>query len=207
MTALVLHTERLSPYGWTAALVAAEKGVPYRLAPIVSGSPEHLRLHPFGKMPVLQHGEIVIYETLAIAHYIDRAFEGPALQPTEALAQARVLQWISVVNGYAFPVMNQLIKARLASLWRGEPPDENLLDGLREALVHQLRLIDQTLAAHPFLVGESLTLADAFLFPQLHYASTTPEGQAGLAEAPATQAWLDRLRARPSFAVTNPSAG
>lgn len=204
MSTLILHTDPLSPYGWTAALIATEKGVSYDLHPVDTTQPAHRRLHPFGKMPVLQHGEILVYETLAIAHYIDRAFAGPALQPVDHLAQTHVLRWISIVNSYIFPVMNGLIKERMAPVWRDTPVDEEALASFRAPLAEQLALIDETVSAHRFLAGDKLTLADAFLLPHLHYASLTPEGAEALAETPAALAWLEQMRGRPSFAATNP---
>lgn len=206
MTSIVLHTNVLSPYGWTARLVAAEKGVSHEVRPVDTSSPAHLRLHPFGKMPVLQHGDVVVYETLAIAHYIDRAFDGPALQPAEVLGQTEVLRWISVVNGYVFPVMNGLIKERVASLWRDTPPDEAVLEALKAPLADQVGLIDRTLSDHAFLVGDRLTLADCFLFPHLHFAAQTPEGVEALGSAAAARRWLDGMRARPSVNATSPFA-
>ena len=44
-----------------------------------------------------------LYETAAIALYVDEAFTGPALQPTTAQARARMHQWISSLNGYYYP--------------------------------------------------------------------------------------------------------
>jgi len=204
MSGIVIHTDVLSPYGWTARMIAAEKGVPHEVAPVNTASPEHLKLHPFGKMPVMRHGEVVVFETLAIAHYIDRAFAGPALQPVDVLGQTAMLNWISVVNGYVFPVMNWLIKERIAGLWRDTPPDEAALAAIQEPLDMQVGLIEAAVSAHPFLVGERLTLADCFLVTHLHYAATTPEGGAALAKAPATARWLDQMRARPAFTATSP---
>lgn len=205
MSTLVLHSIAMSPYGWTAALTAAEKGVDCDIVPIPeAGTPERLKLHPFGKMPVLQHGDLFVYETLAITHYIDRAFAGPVLQPLEVQRQTDMLRWISIVNGYVFPLMNGLIKERTAAFWRGDAPDEAALDAMREPLAHQFRLIDEAVWKQPFLAGDHLTLADLFLVPHLHLVSTTPEGQEALAHAPGAMAWLERLRARPSFEATNP---
>jgi glutathione S-transferase len=206
VSVITIHTDVLSPYGWTARMIAAEKGVPHEVAAVNTASPDHLRLHPFGKMPVLQHGDIIVYETLAIAHYIDRAFPGPALQPVDHMGQTDVLRWISIVNGYVFPVMNGLIKERLATLWREGPPDEDALAGYREPLAQQLALIGEAMDAHPFLVGDRLTLADCFLVTHLHYASQTPEGAEALSVRPSVQGWLDRMRQRPAFVATGPFA-
>ena len=45
------------------------------------GSASHLALHPFDRVPIFQHGDFTLYETSAIATYVDEAFEGPALSP------------------------------------------------------------------------------------------------------------------------------
>ncbi|MDO8377515.1 glutathione S-transferase family protein [Phenylobacterium sp.] len=205
MSTLVLHSIAMSPYGWAAALTAAEKGVDCEIVPIPdAGTPERVKLHPFGKMPVLQHGDLYVYETLAIAHYIDRAFEGPALQPADAKRQTDMLRWISIVSSYVFPLMNGLIKERAAAFWRGDPPNDAALAAMREPLAHQFGLIDAAVGKQPFLAGDQLTLADLFLAPHLHLVSTTPEGQEALGHAPGAAAWLELMRACPTFEATNP---
>lgn len=204
MAEIILHTDVLSPYGWAARHAAAEKGVSWRLKPVNLASPAHWKLHPFGKMPVLEHHGVVVYETLAIVHYIDRAFPGPALQPDGAAAQAEMLQWMSIVNGYMFPVMNGLLKERTSAMWRGEGPDEAVLAGFTAPLERQVQYIDTALADRDFLVGDAITLADSFLLPHLHFVSATPEGAEALERATAASAWLERMRERPSFAATTP---
>src|SRR5512143_2641862 len=189
-----------SAYLWTAMHVADEKGVDYELVPLVLGSPEHLALHPFGKMPVFQHGEVVLYETLAIAHYIDRAFAGPALQPADPLGQAQVLRWISIINASVFPTMNRFVKERLVRPAWGFDPDEAFLAEARAPLALQVRLIGDAVAGGGFLAGSEVTLADSFLFPHLLFFTRTPEGAALIERAPAAAHWLARMQARPSYA-------
>lgn len=188
-----------SAYLWTAMHVADEKGISYELVPLKYRSGEHLKLHPFGKMPVMQHGDFVLYETTAIAHYLDRAFPGPALQPIGARAQAEMIRWISIVNSYVFPIMNRFTKERLVKEAWGVEPDQAFLASAREPLALQLRLIDEAVTRTTFIAGNALTLADSFLLPHLLFFSITPEGTALLAEKPATVAWLARMRERPSF--------
>jgi len=204
MQPLVIHADLLSPYGWSARMVAAEKGVPYEMAPADVTAADYEALHPFRKMPVLRHGAIVVYETLAIAHYIDRAFDGPALQPSDPLGQARVLTWISLVNGYMFPTMNGLVKVRFAMATGGELPEPERLAAMQADQVRQVAFIAKAVETQPWLTGEAFTLADAFLFPHLQFASMTPEGAQAVTDHPAAAAWLDRVRARPSATATNP---
>ncbi|WP_300574061.1 glutathione S-transferase family protein [Phenylobacterium sp.] len=199
MATLTFHSMADSAYLWTAMLAADEKGVDYDLNPLVLGSDAHLRLHPFGKMPVLQHGQVVLYETLAIAHYIDRAFDGPPLQPADALGQAEVLRWISLVNAYVFPVMNRFVKERLVKPAWGFETDQAFLAAARDPLRTQMRVIGEAVAAAGHLVGDRFTLADAFLLPHLLFFGRTPEGRALLAATPAAAGWLERMTARPSY--------
>jgi len=199
MPDVIFHSMADSAYLWAVIHVADEKGVSHEVAPLILGSPEHLRLHPFAKMPVMQHGNVILYESLAIAHYLDRAFDGPALQPADALGQAHMLRWASIVNAYVFPVMNRFMKERLVKpAWMIEP-DLAFVEAARAPLSTQVRLIDEALKAAAFLVGDRLTIADSFLLPHLLFFARTPEGEQMLARTPATLDWLARMMARPSF--------
>jgi len=100
--ALVLHGYRYSVYNRIARLALTEKGLPYErieVNPFAPDVPESYRaLHPFGRVPALVHDGFALYETGAITRYIDRAFPGPPLQPTDPRALARMDQVISIVD-------------------------------------------------------------------------------------------------------------
>jgi glutathione S-transferase len=200
MADLTFHSMPDSAYLWTAMLVADEKGIAYRFAPLVYRSKEHLERHPFGKMPVMQHGDVWLYETAAIAHYIDKAFDGPPLQPATPLGQANVTRWISIVNSYVFPIMNRFMKERLVRPAWGFDPDLEFIQAAREPLLTQMQEIDRTLSRSDYLVGHELTLADCFLLPHLLFFAITPEGRRMLDGAPGAKAWLGRMMDRASTA-------
>lgn len=106
---LLFGLER-SVYTRIARLALEEKEVPYSLQEVEIFGPDgvpdsHLRRHPFGRIPVLQHGAFVIYETSAISRYIDEAFQGKSLQPSEAKQRARMNQFISLLDSYAYRPM------------------------------------------------------------------------------------------------------
>jgi glutathione S-transferase len=88
-------------------LILAHKDVAYDFRDLeaVMGKPEHLALHPFNRVPILKHDDFVLYETSAIARYIDEAFEGPRLTPRDVRTRARMNQWISAVNSYYYLYM------------------------------------------------------------------------------------------------------
>ncbi|MDB5377102.1 MAG: hypothetical protein JWR00_1548, partial [Rubritepida sp.] len=96
-----------STYVHIIRLILTHKNVPYQFRDLEPemGTPAHLALHPFGRVPVLQHGDVTLYETSAIATYIDEAFDGPSLQPQTPATRGRLQQWISSLNAYYYPYM------------------------------------------------------------------------------------------------------
>ena len=89
-----------------------EKGAPYRLHALELGeekTPAHLARHPFGRVPTIDHDGFALYETQAIIRYVDAAFAGPALQPRDAQASARMNQLIGIVDWYFFHQVTAVI--------------------------------------------------------------------------------------------------
>ena len=80
------------------------------------GSPAHLALHPFDRVPILQHGDFTLYETSAIVAYLEEMFPTPSLQPDTAQGRALMNQWISAVNSYYYPYMMLSRRARAERL-------------------------------------------------------------------------------------------
>src|ERR1043165_8222261 len=90
-----------------AALIRTARNVDYRFHDTEDemSLPVHLERHPFGRVPALQHDDFLLYETSAIAAYVDEVFEGPKLTPEEPRLRARMNQWISNLNAYFYPEM------------------------------------------------------------------------------------------------------
>src|SRR3954464_1824710 len=127
--ALVLHGSRSSVYARIVRLVLAEKGVAYDRVEVNPFAPNvpaaYLALHPFGRVPALVHDGFALYETGAITRYIDRAFPGPALQPAEPRALARLDQIIAIVDSYGYwPMVRQVFSPRVFRARTGQPVDE-----------------------------------------------------------------------------------
>src|SRR4051794_14875256 len=90
-----------SVYVRIVRLALAEKGVDYDLVPLdifAEGGPppDYLDRQPFARIPAFEHDGFALYETSAITRYIDEAFDGPALQPTDTIERARCNQLISI---------------------------------------------------------------------------------------------------------------
>lgn len=206
MADIVIYGMERSTYVWTVRLACAEKGVPYALEPLELKSKAHLALHPFGKMPVLRHGDLVLYETSAICRYIDETFGGPALQPVRTDERAMMEQWISVLNAYVYdPLIRRFVLQYVFPKRADGQPDRAVIDAaLKEARSH-LAVLDTALKDRDFLAGEGLSIADLILVPILFYVRLMPEGARLLKPFASLRRVHDSLMARPSFAATKPA--
>ena len=92
MTDVTIYGPPHSTYLRSARLALEEKGVDYALEPVEFKSPAHFDLHPFGRVPILRHGDFQLYESMAIMAYVDETFDGPALAPSEPRQRARMIQ-------------------------------------------------------------------------------------------------------------------
>lgn len=203
--AITLYGFPQSTFVRTARMTFAEKGVDYALEPIRPGTPEARELHPFGRVPVLRHGELLIYETAAIARYVDEAFPGPALQPELPADRAQMEKWISIVGSYMDPMITRrVIVERLLAPRMGRRPNEAVI---RDALPHAdrlLSLLEADLAGRAFLAGEAISLADLFVYPILFYVGHVPEAPMLLGGREAIGRWRARIEERASCKATVP---
>src|SRR6201984_2540989 len=88
-----------SPFVRRGCLGLEEKAAPYRIQDFGPGemrSEAHLKRHPFGRVPVIDHADYRLYETQAILRYIDAAMPGLSLQPSEPKAIGRMNQIIGI---------------------------------------------------------------------------------------------------------------
>jgi glutathione S-transferase len=207
MSEFIVHSIPGSPFGRSVLATLEEKGVPYRLAPVVPGtlqSPQHLALHPFGRVPVLEHEGFRLYETQAILRYLDRILPKPALTPSDVRHAARMDQVMNINDWYLFHgVANVIIFQRvIGPKLMGLKPDEAAI----EAAMPKARTVFKTLAGllegQSFFAGESISLADLLVAPGISFFTATPEwAELGKPHA-SLVAWLERMEARSSMAAT-----
>jgi len=194
-----------STYTRTARMVCEEKAIPYALRQSLPHSPDVDAIHPFGKVPVMRHGDFELCESKAIATYLDLSFPGPKLIPTDPRHAALTEQWVSLVNtkmdgtlvrtylfNYIFPKTSD------------GAPDRKAIDAVTPAVQEEIGLLDRAVAKGGFLAGHSFTYADINLMPILAYLKNFPEAGSAIAATKSLSAYFERLAARPSFQNTVP---
>ncbi|WP_425100866.1 glutathione S-transferase family protein [Tropicibacter sp. S64] len=204
MTDVTLYGLPPSTYVRTAIMALEAKGADYTLEFPDFRSGAYAELHPFGRIPALRHGDLVLYETLAICTYVDEAFDGPALQPGDAVGKARMLQWISAINDYMYTsFVRNCVSERFVKPMRGMQTDEAVCAAAKPTIEKHLGILDKALSASPYLSGETVSLADYFLAPILAYLAVTPEGEELMPGLEGVAAWTERMAGTAGYARIN----
>ena len=196
-----------SVYVRIVRLALLEKGVAFDHQEVdifADGGPpaDYARLQPFGRIPALVHGDFTLYETGAITRYVDEAFTGPALQPTDPKARARMNQIISIADSYLYrSLVWGIYVARDDAAKNNVAIDQTAFD---KAVARSRRSLTALadLCAGPWLLGEAFSLADLHLAPMIAYGRVTDEGGSLLQEQPRLSAWWERMNARASMVAT-----
>lgn len=204
----VLFGARYSVYTRIPRLALEEKGVAYRLEEVdvfAPGGPPaaYVERQPFGRIPAFEHDGLRLYESGAISRYVDEAFPGPALQPSDPRGRARVNQIISICDSYAYRTLVwDIFVERVSVPTQGRPSDEARIAAALPRAETCLRVLDAGLADHPYLAGQTLSLADLHAQPMFALFCLAPEGEQMLSRYSALSRWWQAMASRPSVQAT-----
>ena len=176
-----------------------ELGLPYELNrmdfhPKDLKSPEHRSRHPLGRVPVLDDGDVSLYESGAIVEYILARHGNGAMRPTvDDPLFPTYLQWFHYCEGMVMPPINTIVVHTL--LLPPDRRDETVLDQAKRLLSKALPPIDEALDGKEYLIG-NLSGADIMLGHACFMS-----GRLGVLgeELQNLKAYVDRIAARPAF--------
>lgn len=206
-----LYGSDYSVYVRIVRMVLHEKNLSYTLVPVDVFSadgrtPEYLKRQPFGKIPLFEDNGFELYETGAICRYVDEAYDGPLLQPSDAKARARMNQLISIADGYLYPhLVWGLYVELVAKAGRGEAADPERVAKARALAPTCLSVLDGFVGKGAWLAGERFLLADAYVAPMLAYFMLVPGAGEMLSDHPSIERWWHAMTARDSFKATFPT--
>ncbi len=189
-----LYDFELSGNAYRIRLMLALLGLDYEPVPLklMQGEqrePAFLKLNPRGQVPTLDDDGTVVWDSLAILVYLARKYGGEKWLPLDAEGMAEVMQWLAVMEN---EVLYGLARARVICKFKrpGNLEEAQLLG--RKGL----DVLEQRLAAHPWLALDRVTLADIGCFP---YVALAPEGEIPLETYPRVRNWIERIKALPGF--------
>lgn len=199
MSDLHLYNAPGCPFAQRTRLVLREKGLAYEQTDIdLEQTPEwYLKLCPTGKVPLLKHGETLLWESTIINEYLEEAFPTPALMPTDPAERAWLRIWVDYANTQFLPGYYKLLleqtPARQAAL-------AARLNACLDALEHEAL----STRPGPYWLGDTFSLADIAFYPFFerfpvltHYRGFTPP-EATTPARPHLSRWLAAMRAHPT---------
>ena len=167
--------------------------------------PEHLKRHPFGKVPVVEYDGLQLLETSAIARYLDAVLPGKSLTPATPQDRARMDMVVGVVDSYGYGALLGGVAAyHLFPDFVGGKNEAARESGLSDGR-KVIEFAMGTKGASPFIAGD-LSLADLYLAPICFYLSLTPDRDALFATEGFSD-WWQRVQALPSYKATEPNLG
>lgn len=167
--------------------------LPYELIEIdlktgAQKSPAFLAMNPFGQVPVIQDGDIILADSNAILVYLATKYGGPDWLPHDPVAAASVQHWLSEAAGMlAFGPAT----ARRAMLNKTPVSPE-----VRARSQFLFAVMDKELKNRPFLAGPAPTIADIANYT---YSAHAEEGGISLDPYPHLRNWLRRIESLPGF--------
>lgn len=175
-----------------------EIGIPYTHVPIhfndgSTRTPEYRAVNPNERIPTLVDGELVLWESLAINHYLADRYDG-GLRPRTPEATARALMWSFWGNNEIENLLRPLLRNRLFLQAADRKAGEG--DLAEEQLVTPLRILDAALADRDYLLGNEISVADLNVS---HGMFWLPVAGVEMAAYPRVSGWLGRLADRPAL--------
>lgn len=200
MIRLYLHPA--STYARRVQIALIEKQLPYEPIVLDLAGGEHrgaayLKLNPYGRIPTLDDGGFVLYESAAILQYLEVTHPTPPLLPGDVRSRAVVDMHMRLCDfQMARPTGAIIFPKRFLPKERW---DEKIMTQAKADVEKHLAILEEQLDDRQYLVSDRLTLADICYAPFLHFLPlmqiTAPSRVA---------AWAARILARPSATQTIP---
>lgn len=158
-----------------------------------------LAKNPNGKLPILEDGDFVLWESTAMLSYLATQAGRADLAPTTARERADVERWTSWQGAHFSPAIRKVAFERIVKKLGGlGAPDEAIVKAGSEEFATTASVLEQSLGSKEYVCGR-LTIADFALAP---YAALTANCGLDFEPYPKAKAWLGRMLARESMKKT-----
>lgn len=157
--------------------------------------PSFLALNPNGRIPVIQDGDVIVWESHAILRYLAASYGAERFWDEGAAQRSQVDRWMdwaltawqpSFLDGVFWGMYRTPAAQR----------NEHAIAASIKACAGLMLLLDRALTRRPFLAGETLSLADIAVGTTLYryFGLDIPRP-----DVPNVAAWRNRLEARPAY--------
>jgi glutathione S-transferase len=161
MSQIQIYSAVLCPFAHRVRLTLQAKGVPFESIEIdPQNKPANfLEISPYGKVPVLKHGNNRVWESAIVNEYLEETFPDPPLLPIEPMQRAQARIWINFADTRLFATTGKLLYGR-----------DSRPTALLTELIEHLRFMEheglgQTSPSTPYWLGTELSLVDLTFYP------------------------------------------
>ncbi|MCA6220198.1 glutathione S-transferase family protein [Photorhabdus antumapuensis] len=156
--------------------------------------PQYLKMNPNGKIPCLQEGDFILWESNTIVRYLAAKFGKDILYPQDLQERANADKWMDWVGSHLFPHLRQLIIGFIRT-----PEAERDQKQIEQTLVEiekLMKVVDNTLAEQKYLSGDKFGMADIALGPMIYPWLNIPIKRPSLKNI---ERWYQLMTERPAF--------
>jgi glutathione S-transferase len=181
-------------------VVADELNIPYERVDAgmnfgIVDTPEYRKLNPNSRVPTIEDGDYVLWESHAICRYLAMQYGGEAIYPKDPKARASIDRWLDWLLATVVPVDVPVFWGTIRT-----PPEKQDKAAIAEnvkKLAAVFQILEERLEGRDYLEGNQVTLADLllgiFVYRYLKNPFIDRPAQPNL------DAWCERLRVRKSY--------
>jgi glutathione S-transferase len=160
-----------------------------------NGDPAYLALNPNGRVPTIEDGDKIVWESNSILRYLCAVYAGVCLHPADAFARSEVERWMD----WQLASLNPSMTTMLIGYYRTpeHQRDAAALEAARKEALRCWTIVESFIAGRRYLTGPELTLADIGNGILVHRWHSYPIERP---ELPNIKAWYRTLSQRPGFA-------
>ena len=176
-----------------------ELGLPYEIEMYKLGdpsmrAPDYLKVHPMGRVPALEDGDVTVFESGAIVEYVLARHGGGRLRPeTDSPEFPNYLQWLHYAEGMIMPPVNTIVVETILL-----PPERRNDENVKRAtklLGRMLSAVDAHMEGREYLAGE-FSGADIMTG---HACTVSRRLGADVSDKPNVEAYIERCNGRPAL--------
>lgn len=166
---LTLHAFPPSPRAFKVLVALHQLEIPYdlKIVNLIKGDqnkPEHKALNPNGRMPVIDDGGFVLWESNAILEYLASKKPQAGLLPDDPKARANVTKWMFWESAHWDPACAVFAYERFVkTLFGRDAPDSKEIERGEQSMGRLGPVLDGALGEHRYVAGDRLSLADIAL--------------------------------------------
>ena len=166
----------------------------YKLGDPSMRSPDYLKVHPMGRVPALEDGDVTIFESGAIIEYLLARHGNGRMRPAPDSADFPLyLQWLHYAEGMIMPPVNTIVVETILL-----PPERRNNDNVNRAtklLSRMLQAVDAHMEGREYIAGE-FSGADIMTG---HACTVSKRLGAEVSDKPNVEAYIERCNARPAL--------